>query len=806
MTDHGSLRPPVSPSPAAQYGLHRASSPGAVGAAFGTSQAPGARSSLSQAQIQAAAAGSRYSLGSKLSSSSSAGTVDSASPSANAMARLSQQAAVAAAHAAAAEQQARSPLMGGNLQMPTPNSAIGRGLRPSSELLNMNHQNTPEFLLSAADAIDKWFEDLQHYEATLEEMAAASLDQNFKEELSAIEQWFRVLSEAERTAALYSLLQEATQVQIRFFITVLQQMARTDPMSALLSPAHANSQLLEQMDQKFAALGLKSPSAMKTSTSTGNIAYRQSTDASGFLSPNAAANIYSPSGGDSSASLAAQRAKLKANRISAPGTLPGERSYAGSTLDKVAEQRDGSRSPQPHLYDQGMTGSSRPKSTGGLSNISDAPPRSPHMGGGPLDDALSPLNAQGATWASLMNTPMVPGFDDKSGNAADVRASLDAAAAQLASINAEAGRNVLLDQDVNKYKRKSSQAAGGNVQGVLSGMFDPATVAAAAAAAAAAGASPNLGAQWNATQAQQELLRQAMAANSPNPGAFNNGTPAVGANAAFSLTSLAPASPNTLAGLQSPSGGMGNPLNMQMMNAMAAMGTLGSVNVNAAQFLAMQQQILQNQQSLAAMAEQHQQHAAHFGGGGGAGRLGGAGVGGAGGIGAGRLVTPNTAQFSGSLGGRRSPRPGGMSPSARGGIGGGGAGGSSSNNAGAAGAGAGEEEVADISMLEDIPSWLRHLRLHKYTPNFESSHWKDMVVMDDKALEEKGVAALGARRKMIKTFEAVRAKYGIKMAGESAPGAGVPGSGSGSGAGEDGAEEKGSGAAAADGKAGEETK
>lgn len=69
-------------------------------------------------------------------------------------------------------------------------------------------------------------------------MAAASLDANFKEELSAIEQWFRVLSEAERTAALYSLLQSATQVQMRFFVTVLQQMARNDPvMGGLMSPA-----------------------------------------------------------------------------------------------------------------------------------------------------------------------------------------------------------------------------------------------------------------------------------------------------------------------------------------------------------------------------------------------------------------------------------------------------------------------------------------------------------------------------------------------------------------------------------------
>lgn len=43
-------------------------------------------------------------------------------------------------------------------------------------------------LTCAAEAIDQWFENLQNYEATLEEMAAASLDVNFKEELSAIEQ------------------------------------------------------------------------------------------------------------------------------------------------------------------------------------------------------------------------------------------------------------------------------------------------------------------------------------------------------------------------------------------------------------------------------------------------------------------------------------------------------------------------------------------------------------------------------------------------------------------------------------------
>jgi hypothetical protein len=39
--------------------------------------------------------------------------------------------------------------------------------------------------------------------------------------------------------------------------------------------------------------------------------------------------------------------------------------------------------------------------------------------------------------------------------------------------------------------------------------------------------------------------------------------------------------------------------------------------------------------------------------------------------------------------------------------------------------------------------------------------WKDMVVMDEQALEAQGVAALGARGKILKTFEVIRRKMGI---------------------------------------------
>lgn len=112
-------------------------------------------------------------------------------------------------------------------------------IRPSSDFYATQQSSSG---VNEGDANDKiaqqWIADIDQYETTLEEMAAATLDQDFKDELSAIEQWFRVLSEAERTAALYALLQQTTQVQIRFFIQVLQQMGKNHPMSGVLSPAN----------------------------------------------------------------------------------------------------------------------------------------------------------------------------------------------------------------------------------------------------------------------------------------------------------------------------------------------------------------------------------------------------------------------------------------------------------------------------------------------------------------------------------------------------------------------------------------
>ncbi|PKI85174.1 hypothetical protein MVES_000886 [Malassezia vespertilionis] len=509
--------------------------------------------------------------------------------------------------------------------------SAARNLRPSSEMLNAAQQATPEM-------IDKWFEDLQNYEATLEEMAAASLDQNFKEELSAIEQWFRVLSEAERTAALYSLLQESTQVQIRFFITVLQQMARSDPVGAFLSPNTANNIVGEQLEAKMASLGIKTPSSVKSPSTNTRGFQRQST---GFLSPNAA-SLYSGSP-DVASALAAQRSKMKSNRTSAPGTIPMESvGYSGSKLDDVQEKATPARE-RPRSSDLGVN-------------------RTPHASG-PLDDALSPLGV-GGSWSSMVNTPIMSMLDES--QVQDTNAKLDATAANLAQIS----QNMANESDPRARRASANQPS----------MFG------------------NVYEQGNWNASPQNLM-------SPQ---FNN----------FSIPTM---SPNTLAGLQSPSGGMSNPANVQMMNTMATVGGLN--NLNPAQLLALQQQILLQQHNLSSLGSQA------------------------------RMARGQRSAMSGLAGAAATPSRSTNTSSAL-----------SKNPVGSpvsTQAQAPEEEVADISILNDVPAWLRHLRLHKYTPNFEGSNWREMVSMDERALEEKGVAALGARRKMLKTFEAVRHKYGI---------------------------------------------
>ncbi|PLW53290.1 hypothetical protein PCANC_06183 [Puccinia coronata f. sp. avenae] len=697
-----------------------------------------------------------------------------------------------------------------------PPGSAGHNMRPSSELLGLSAQQQLHGGPSLeAEAIDKWFEDLQTYEATLEEMAAASLDVNFKEELGAIEQWFRVLSEAERTAALYSLLQSSTQVQIRFFITILQQMARSDPMTALLSPAPTGNggvSMKQQMEAKLAQLSKMSPAspvvrqfARQSLGANMNAASNEP-----YLSPNSAllneSNSYNGSSNDAAALLASQRAKLQskaANRVSAPGQLLGDNSLKSpkwSNFSGPVEEEGQSRATSP-----------RPKSTSGEVNPSTNPPTLSRTLPSPNprhESQLSP--AVGGSWASQVNTPLVPMFANKdaanhqhdthqaqseaignrlaqwgaSHQAASNSASLPASAlvpskARDSADNPTSG--IQLD-DARKFRRASksnatnassgfsgvlssmnsstnstssaaqapSRSGSNNPPNMQSGMLSrtmptinstPSTHLSSAMSASSGptltnlmSAQPFLGASQPAMAAQQQWRN---GLSSPNTQSLNSPDPAMVNNLAMM---------NTLAGLN---GGM----DMNSMANLAAMANMSDPNAlqNMANILNMRQQI-QQVQSLQALQQQLQQNGMI------AGMMNTAPLlspGNAGRLGMNMGFTLGAGGAVGMAGNKRSPGLGGaVRPAAA----------SKPNHT--PGSGANPEEDLDMKLLSDVSAWLRGLRLHKYTPNFEGCVWKEMVVMTDADLEKRGVAAVGARRKMLRTFETVRLKTGMALPGD----------------------------------------
>jgi len=566
---------------------------------------------------------------------------------------------------------------------------------------------TPE-----AEALDQWFENLQNYEATLEEMAAASLDVNFKEELSAIEQWFKVLSEAERTAALYSLLQHSTQVQIRFFITVLQQMARSDPMTALLSPAMGGS-MQNQMEAKLASM--KSPAlkpGLPTSPTTRNFSANRASlaldNSSNFLSPESAANP----GSDAAATLAQQRAKLKASnaahRISAPvlttGTLPAW-TTGGSQLSQVSEQS----APAQEI----VINASRPKSTEFSGNLG-----SPRPGAGGAE-------GQTESWASMVNTPLMPMFQKGPPQ------NLDNAASKLNEWSKSTTPGVPRMGDPTIHRRTKHSGNEGN-NGQANGMYDD---------------SGNL-IMPGANNVQQNQQGRGANGGMRNTGG-NNGFGGTGGWSGSRSPALSNTSSNRFGG--NDEGGNLNGLNglgmqmgpggfnmslpspaMGMMPGLAGMGPMNPIHMNMLSAMG----ISPETQLLAAQIA--------AGGFGQPGWLG--------------MQPP----VSAGVNNRRGPQSG-RSPGLRS---------ASSTGSGSridGGTPKAEDDV-DPALLNDVPAWLRSLRLHKYTPNFESTTWQEMVMMDEAQLEAKGVAALGARRKMLKTFEVVRKKMGI----EGGPPSGIP--------------------------------
>lgn len=439
---------------------------------------------------------------------------------------------------------------------------------------------------------------------------------------------------------------------------------------------------------------------------------------SNFLSPDSAAgNSTVPS--DAAATLAQQRAKLKASnaahRISAPvlasaGT-DGRASWAAaSSLAQVSE----ANAPAQEI----VIGASRPKS----SDFSGSLP-SPHLGG---------ATGESDSWASMVNTPAIPLFPKNT-------QSLDSASAKLNEWNKNSGPGVPRMGDPTIHRKKpvtgDKDGNGGGQHYDDNGNLVNGGQSQDARGRNASGMRNTSGGWGSRSQAP----------SSTNTGASNN---------RFNNNNAD--DPNGINGLGMQLGGlhlgMGSPQMPGMPgmpgNAAAAAAALANMagpmspfnmNMLSAMALSPEAQLLAAQ--VAAANAQGYGHPGWLG------------------------MQPmsagvnHNAMSGGSAGpgGRRGGPPSGRSPglrsasSASTGIGSGGVSGSTPK---------GEEDV-DPALLNDIPAWLRSLRLHKYTPNFEGMRWQDIVILDEAQLEAKGVAALGARRKMLKTFEVVRRKMGM---------------------------------------------
>ncbi|RQM08179.1 hypothetical protein DH86_00000635 [Scytalidium sp. 3C] len=558
-------------------------------------------------------------------------------------------------------------------------------IRPSSDFYGSQPgqgQGTSEN--DASDKIaQQWIADIDQYETTLEEMAAATLDQDFKDELSAIEQWFRVLSEAERTAALYALLQQTTQVQIRFFIQVLQQMGKNHPMSGVLSPANFDkdpmSNRLSDAMNKLSVDGSRNSLTRPPAT--------PSTKRHSGLDPSTI-NAMFP---DAAAAIATEKAKYTQQTGNPPASnrnsavYDSRASLAAPTISGPTEATDNGQPPLSPWASRSNDQNARPKSSSGqapMGQFIQPPPsaglRSPRpqiTGNSNLQTTtitapdnqgtdlplLSPYNAGSGNWASMVNTPMVPTFNAANTAATQADMVANATAMKLAALSTVNNRFAL--DDVRKYRRaRSNDGQGSNAQGPLS-----------------PGLAPNIpGANVVMINEHGQVLsrEQVLALQNQQNSAFGG------------RKSPRPSSP----GLAMQGGGFGqlgftSPQNNGFLSAYDGTSPLlnnGMSGLNLGQFGI----------------------AGHEG-----------------------YLSDHSDMVRG-----RSPR-------------------------GRRGSSKPPEDPTDPSLLQDIPSWLRSLRLHKYTENLKDMNWTELIELDDKALEERGVNALGARRKMLKVFEQVKGKW-----------------------------------------------
>ncbi|KAI8879013.1 hypothetical protein K501DRAFT_227418 [Backusella circina FSU 941] len=520
--------------------------------------------------------------------------------------------------------------------------------RPVSEILKPESFVSPE-----TEALDQWFEDLQQYELSLESMASASLDPKYKEEVQHVDQWFKYLNETERTATIYTLLQHSTQVQIRFFITVLQQMSKKDPLGALLSPAHP-----EKADMQAQLAGAVAKAELEASQKLLSVLPFQT--------------------GQQSRPITAARRNMDRHSFALGDTEEYDRLFSSrmsSGNDFLAPR---SSQQQQYLMEDNLMPPSRLSNRTSMLNR----PKSV-IEGGDLSSIFSRDWSYGNTGGLVSSQERAPGRPKSaditnwsfgmtsSVSSKSLREKQDKMASpwtlsptvstfdnnELSSANwlnngtnsTSSNRTVLLNEDTKSFRRRAN---GNRIPGtvpetdekpanIVLSMYDDKQQ------------QPVFG-----SEGYSSYLMSNSRPTSPSPVPSQSNSKSL----LFNNRSLPPKSPR-----------------------MANYGQFLNPNDNR-------------------IEEGGGYYSDHS----------------------------DASNRSGASRGKKKSY-GHTRPKEK------------KNN-----------EGVDMQLLEDVPAWLRSLRLHKYNPIFETMKWQDMLKMDDEALLEKGVAALGARRKLLKVFEQVK--------------------------------------------------
>ncbi|KAG0166968.1 Flap-structured DNA-binding and RNA-binding protein [Apophysomyces sp. BC1021] len=540
-----------------------------------------------------------------------------------------------------------------------------RHARPVSEILKPDSLISPE-----AQELDKWFEDLQQYERNLEAMASASLDPKYKEEVQHVDQWFRYLNEAERTATIYTLLQHSSQVQVRFFITVLQQMGKKDPVAALLSPAHPEKAgamakaELEASQKLLSALPYQTGQVRSRPNATNQ---RRNIDRHSFAL------------GDTEE----YDRMFGTSRMGASGDFLTPRSavFGPSLMDEPMMAR-------PRLQSTRGVFNARPRSVieGDLSSIFNGD--WPYGGGangaglvGGVNERTSsgrPKSADISNWSlggrddvqpwGLSPTMSTFGEHGQTIERPNSASDIDPRSMLPNNWHGSSNRSVMLSDDTDTFRRR-----GINRTGI------PAV--------------PETDERQGQANIVLSMYEDAHCNKPPT-------TPTRPRYPPYHVQSPTPTHKHPSQSTTSPAPSASSSSNLPSARNTCTPKKHGALPHPAGP-------------------------ASHFG----------------------QFLNPNDrvegetdylsdhSDASNVSGSNRHKKKTGFGQQRK-----------DKKNA----------DVVDMKLLEDVPAWLRSLRLHKYNPIFESMKWKDMLRLNDEELREKGVSALGARRKLLKVFDQIK--------------------------------------------------